>query len=194
MKDSGKGHIILSESLKSYFFKQLKDINQKSLCPVPEETIYYSSEVLEKCAFSTSLFSFEDGRVKHKILGKKLLEASNGSPEARKRTYKEVGDTALIMSGYFSRSINGKILGQDYYYRLGQMAYEKLNLSQPACFDIPSFYKIMSTCFENLASMMAIVMDLNESNQDSPYLLKEGASPKQSFILGIHPNDTKKVS
>ena len=193
MNKSGKGHIILSESLKSYFFKQLKEINQKSLCPVPEETIYYSSEVLENCAFSSSLFNFEDGRVKHKILGKKLLEASACSSETKKRTYKEVGDTALIMSGYFSRSINDKILGHDYYYRLGQMAYEKLNASQPACFDIPSFYKIMSTCFENLASMMAIVMDLNASNQDTLYLLKEGV-PKFNAILGISPNHSKKVS
>ncbi|MCO4756032.1 MAG: hypothetical protein KC478_16240, partial [Bacteriovoracaceae bacterium] len=62
-----------------------------------------------------------------------------------------------------------------------------------ACFDIPSFYKIMATCFGNLAQMMSIVMDANESNQDTPYLLREGVSLRDS-ILGVHKNDTKKVS
>ena len=192
-KESGKNQIILSESLKSYFFQQLRDLNCRSLCPVPEETIYYTSEVLEGCAFSSQFFNFEDGKAKSKILGMKLLEASALSGEVKKRTYKEIGDTALVMTGYFSKSINDKILGNDYYLRIGQMAYEKLNSAQPSCFDIPSFYKIMATCFENLAQMMSIIMDTNESNQATPYLLKDGASLRNT-ILGVHKNDSKKVS
>ncbi|MCO4756258.1 MAG: hypothetical protein KC478_17380, partial [Bacteriovoracaceae bacterium] len=134
-KESGKQQIILSESLKSYFFQQLRSINSKSLCPVPEETIYYSSEILESCAFSDQFYNFEDGKAKSKVLGVQLLEASSYTLEKKKRAYKDIGDTALVMTGYFSKSINDKILGSDYYIRLGQMAYEKLDAAQPACFD-----------------------------------------------------------
>ncbi|MEX1100062.1 MAG: hypothetical protein WEB87_06530, partial [Bacteriovoracaceae bacterium] len=140
---TNKSEIILSESLKSYFYKQLRDLNQKSLCPVPEETIYYSSEVLEKYTFSTEYFVFEDGKAKEKVLGMELLQAGSYSKEKKKRVYKDIGDTALVLTGYFSKSIGDKLLSSDYYARIGQMAYEKLDAAQPRCFDIPSFYKVM---------------------------------------------------
>lgn len=188
-----KNEIILSASLKSYFFKQLRELNKNSLCPVPEETIYYSSEVLEQYSCSTDYFDFEDGKPKEKILGMQLLEAENFSKEKKKRVYKDVGDTALILTGYFSKSINDKIVSSSYYTRLGQTAYEKLNNAQPNCFDIPSFYKIMATCFENISQMLSILVEKNESQREESYLLKQDGTLRQS-ILGISPNPSKKVS
>lgn len=173
-KKKSETDIVLSESLKFYFYEQLRDLNKNSLCPVPEETIYYSSEVLEKCAFSQEFFNFEGGKAREKVLGMELLQASAYSPEKKKRAYKDIGDTALVMTGYFSKSINDKILGSDYYVRLGQMAYEKLDVAQPKCFDVPSFYKVMATCFENLAQMMSVIMQRSEGNQEIPYLLSLG--------------------
>lgn len=170
-KKKSNQNIILSESLKSYFFEQLRELNKQSLCPVPEEAIYYSSEVLERCAFSKEFFHFEDGKPREKVLGVELLQAGSYSLEKKKRVYKDVGDTALVMTGYFSKSISEKILSNDYYIRLGQTAYEKLNGAQPRCFDIPSFYKVMATSFENLAQMMSIIMRRSEDNQEIPYLL-----------------------
>lgn len=181
-KKNSKTEIILSESLKSYFFDQLRELNRKSLCPVPEETIYYSSEVLERCAFSQEFFRFEDGKVRHKILGLELLEASQYSLEKKRRTYKDIGDTALVMTGYFSKSMNDKILSSDYYMRLGQLAYQRLDNEQPRLFDIPCFYKVMATCFESLAQMMSVIMSNVEGNQEIPYL------------LGVSELDDRKVS
>lgn len=181
-KKNSKSEIILSESLKSYFYEQLRELNQKSLCPVPEETIYYSSEVMENCAFSQKFFSFENGKARQKILGMELLQAGLYPKEKQKRVYKDIADTALVMTGYFSKSMNDKLVSADYYIQLGQMAYEKLNSAQPKCFDIPSFYKVMSTCFENIAQMMSLVMTENEGRNELPYL------------LGVHNANQKKVS
>ena len=172
--------IILSESLKSYFFDQLQEVNKKAICPVPEETLFYSSEVLETCAFSEKFFNIEDGKVKEKVLGLELLKASHYSPEKRRRAYKEIADTALVMTGYFSKSISERIVSAQYYSEIGQTAYLKLDDVQSRCFDVPSFFKVMSTCFENLAEMMSVVMTKNESAQETPYLLNEDFSKKVS--------------
>ena len=84
------------------------------------------------------------------------------------------------MTGYFSKSISEKIVSARYYSEIGQVAYLKLDDVQSRCFDVPSFFKVMSTCFGNLSEMMSVVMTKSESAQEAPYLLNEMFSEKVS--------------
>lgn len=173
MMEKKKSHpeIIYSESLKVFFFEQLRELNKQTICPIPEELIYYSSEVLEHSALSSHFYSFEEGKAKKKALGMELLKAESYSLEKKKRAYKDIGDTALVMAGYFCKSFNDKILGSSYYVRLGELAYQKLDGAQSRCFDIPCFYKAMATSFEKITGLMSVVMERSEGNQKIPYLL-----------------------
>lgn len=179
--------IILNESLKGFFYKSLSEINKKSLCPVPEETIYYSSEVLCNYSFSSQFYDISSGQVREKILGMKLLEAANYSSEKQKRIYKEIADSALVLTGYFSKSIETKIIDTSYYIQIGKTAYDNMNSLSPHCYDIPSFYKMMSTCFENLIRIMMIFGEKNNSNFTDQDELT-------NLILGINNQISKKVS
>jgi len=179
--------IILNESLRGYFYKSLSEINKKSLCPVPEETIYYSSEVLSKYSCSSEFFDNSEGQVREKTLGIKLLEASNFSSEKKKRVYKDVADSALILTGYFSKSIDTKIIDTSYYIQIGKTAYDNMNSLSPRCYDIPSFYKMMSTCFENLTRIMTIFGEKTHTELNS-------GDELTSLILGISEQNPKKVS
>jgi hypothetical protein len=185
MRDSSK--LIIDESLKGYFYKSLSEINKKSLCPVPEETIYYSSEVLDKYSHSSEFFDMSNGQVREKILGKRLLEASQLSAEMRKREYKDIADSALVLTGYFSKSIDTKILDASYYIQIGKTAYDNMNSLAPRCYDIPSFYKMMSTCFENLIRIMMIFGEHNFNQFSSSDELAK-------LIMAIKDDEDKKVS
>jgi hypothetical protein len=196
--DSGAKKIILSTNLKGFFFEGLSELNKKSLCPVPESIIYYSSDVLDKFALSEDFFETTEGKVREKILGMKLLQATQFSREEQKKIYKEVGDMSLMVCGYFSQSVNKKIVDTHYYAQLGKMAYSHLNHVTPKFFDIPHFYGMVATCFESLTTLITILAS-NEQGHNNNLLFQKvmkghEISEKEQLISGILPSLTKKVS
>jgi hypothetical protein len=196
--DSDAKKIILSSNLKGFFFEGLSELNKKSLCPVPESIIYYSSDVLDKFALAEEFFEVCDGKVREKILGTKLLEASQMTREEQKRIYREVGEMSLMFCGYFSQSVNKKIVDTHYYSQLGRMAYSHLNNVTPKFLDIPHFYGMVATCFESLTTLMTILAS-KEKGYDNNFLFKkimaeEGLSEKEMLSAGVIPSTTRKVS
>lgn len=141
--------------------------------PLPNETIYYSSMVMDKYGDSGNYFEVVEGKVREKVLGLKLLETSNMNGEERKRTLKDIGDTALLICGFFADSLNKKIIDTRYYQELGQTAYSRLNNVVPTAYDIPSFFSLLSHRFDQLTTVMALVSEktLSKADYDSAYLI-----------------------
>ena len=94
--------ITLEPSLQSFFFDELVAVNNKSTNPLPTEAIYYSSNVLDKFGESVNFFELDEGRVREKILGLKLLESGQMIRSQQKKVLKDIGDTALFICGFFS--------------------------------------------------------------------------------------------
>ena len=190
--------IILDGNLKGYFFDGLVEINKKSLCPIPESIIFYSSDVLGKFTLSQDYFDFSEGKVKEKVLGMKLLEASHLSKEHQRRTYQEVGEMSLVLCGYFSESVNKKIIDIHYYAKLGKMAYGYLNHLTPSFLDIPSFYGMVATSFEPVTSLIAILASKNRFNGSNSLfdrvMRDEQVSDLEMLTSGMIPNKTTKAS
>jgi hypothetical protein len=187
--------IITAESLQPYFYKSLSELNRKSLCPLPEEVLFYSSDVLNRYTLSSNYFEESEGKLREKTLGVKLLEAEKYSPEEKVEFYREIGDTTMVLCGFFSSSIKEKLVDRRYYLKIAQTAYQNLNSHIPTCFNIPSFYKVLATSFENITSLVSV---LSESHQNDPYsnflLNSEGNSDCHSLIRGVTPNPSKKAS
>lgn len=197
--DQNGKKIILSSNLQGYFFEGLNELNKKSLCPVPESIIFYSSDVLDKFALSQDFFEFTDGKVREKILGTKLLEAMQLPREEQRRVYKEVADMSLIVCGYFSESVNKKIVDTQYYAQLGKMAYGHLNHMMPSFLDIPCFYNMIATSFESMTTLMSIMANRNRCGNDNHLIFKkilkdEKVTDNEMLMSGIYPGMTAKVS
>ena len=198
MQDSGAKKIILSTNLKGFFFDGLSELNKKSLCPIPESVIYYSSDVLDKFALSEDFFETSEGKVREKILGMKLLEAAQLNREEQKKVYKEVGDMSLLVCGYFAESVNKKIVDTQYYSQLGRMAYSHLNSVTPRFLDIPHFYGMVSTCFGNLTTLMTLLAAKERGFENnlvfSKIMKSEKISDEELLASGVLPPLTRKVS
>lgn len=191
--------IILSSNLRGVFFEDLNELNTKSLCPIPQSIIYYSSDVLGKFALSENFFDVEEGKIREKILGTKLLEASHLTREEQKRVYKEVADMSLLTCGYFSESVQNKIVDVHYYSQLGKMAYSHLNTVHPKFLDIPNFYGMVMTCFEQLTTLMTLLAAKNRTGNDKEAIFQkilrdEIVSEKELLVCGVMKQETKKVS
>lgn len=158
--------LVLESSLQGFFFDKLGQLNKKSIKPLPDETIYYSSIVMDKFGESDKYFEINEGRVREKILGQKLLETMKKSRSIQKRDLKDIGDTALVLCGFFSDSLNRKIVDCRYYQEVGIAAYKNLNAIVPQEFKVNSFYKILSNCFETLTNMIGIVSKETQCLQD----------------------------
>lgn len=196
--DSSAKKIILSTNLKGFFFEGLSELNKKSLCPVPESVIFYSSSVLDKFALSEDFFETSEGKVREKILGMKLLEASQHTREEQKKIYREVGEMSLMVCGYFSQSVNKKIVDTNYYAQLGKMAYSHLNNVTPKFFDIPHFYGMVATCYESLTTLLMLLASKEKGFENNLIFQKimndEEITETQMKVSGILHSSARKVS
>ena len=171
--------VILEASLQTFFFDELDKVNQKSLNPVSREKIFYSSLIMDKYSLSEHFFEKEDGKVRDKILGIKLLEASHMTANKKKQVVKDVAETSLFLCGFFSDSLNRKIVDVGYYRDIGQSAYQMLNNLIPSFYEIDSFYKSVSNQFDTLASLIRIVRE-NSHNEMQEVSLFIGDGKKVS--------------
>ena len=178
--NSKESNLIESASLQGYFFDQLHSVNEKSISPLPKEALFYSSIVMDKMGESSEYFDIREGKVREKILGMKLLEATHLPAEKRKRVYQDIGDTALLLCGYFSQSLNQKIVDESYYHKLGVQAYSHLNNIIPEVYDVASFFETMSLSFSRITQLMSVVSQNLMSND-----------PHENLLIVIDPTKVK---
>ncbi len=193
-----KRTIITVPDLKSFFFQSLDELNNKSLCPVPQAAIFYSSVVLDRHTLSESYFEEEEGRLREKVLGTKLLEAAAMNREEQRRVFQEVGDTALMLCGYFSESVTRKkILDTGYYQQIGLTAYSRLNGLIPRHMEIPSFFGVLASSFVPLTTLIGMLASRDRFDNDRHLIfqraLKDEASEHELLAGGIQPG-IRKVS
>jgi len=54
--------------------------------------------------------------------------AAASAPADQARTYRELGDRALYLLGYFAESLSRRVVGPDYYADMGAAAYHRTDL------------------------------------------------------------------
>lgn len=145
----------LDQSLRAFFFERLEQINRSYLNPLSTEAIHYSSEVMNQLCDAQRYFDYTQGKVREKTLGLKLLEAAHLGNEAKKRTLKDIGDTSLLLCGYFSESLKKKLVDVRYYHHVGMSAYEALDNLVPQVYEVPSFYRKLSNSFSTVTHIMS---------------------------------------
>ncbi|MAX65628.1 MAG: hypothetical protein QF441_14005 [Bacteriovoracaceae bacterium] len=178
------------ESLTQFFYKSLNKVNKKSLCPLPEEFILYSSEVLNKYAFSENFFENVDGKVNEKTLGVHLLEANQKTASERKLIYQDVGDTILVQLGFFPNRIKRKQITESYYLNLGKVAYSNMEKLNCTFYDIPNFYDLFSSSLEGVVKVLSAMANSSHFESFEEYLL-HGSDNNHIFH---HKIDSKKIS
>jgi hypothetical protein len=72
------------------------------------------------------LAAFAKAPVDDQPLALKMASALYATPEERVRALKDVGDTSLYISGFFSDSLQRKLVDVDYYIQIGGSAYGQL--------------------------------------------------------------------
>ena len=149
--------IFIEHNLQNYFFENLSRFNATLSTPLTEETIFYSSQVLNTMAKSDNFFEIlENGEIREKMLGVKFLESWQLPKGEQKSELKDIGDTSMCLCGVFTDNLSNKIVDQSYYIKLGRTAYSKLNALVPDFLGIPNFYKGLSEQFETIVHILSL--------------------------------------
>jgi hypothetical protein len=65
-------------------------------------------------------------QVDNEPLALKMAQANVQTPDERARSLKEIGDTTLYVTGFFSDSLTRKLVDVEYYMAMGESAYAQL--------------------------------------------------------------------
>ncbi len=177
----GNETIITSASLSDFFYKDLSLKNKIFPCPLPEEFLFYSSLTLEKYSLSENFFESEAGKVSEKILGMRYLESKSKTREEKLSELKDIGDTVLVLLGFFSDSVNKKLITRDYYLSIAQSAYSDLGKLNSSFYDIPNFYNLFASSLGNTVKLLESVATEFKMADSEQYLLNLDVDQKEAI-------------
>ncbi len=92
-----------------------------------------------------------------------LQKALISSTYERIQLLKELGDFSLYISGFFSDSLNRKLVDIDYYMAMGGVAYHKLS-------DTVAATSVLQTIFKDLAWRFGTFVDILAEVSDSAFV------------------------
>jgi len=167
-KKENVGNIVLENSLQYFFYEELEKLNNKNTNPLSKEAIYYSSLVLDKYGSSREYFENDNGKIREKVLGIKLLESKNLSKSQKLKEIKDIAETSLILCGCFSDSVSKKLNDVSYYQDIGRSAYLSLNKLIPSFYEQENFYKFVAESFHLITEFLMLLSKqfFSQSNEE----------------------------
>jgi hypothetical protein len=132
-------------SVDEFFHDVVQDALEEVRLPVGEPTEWYLVGLLG---------GFTRARIPDQPLGLQLVEAP-ADPGERVRRLKQVGDTSLYVSGFFTESLGRKLVDIDYYVSIGTSAYTQL--AQRLGGSLTEVYRELAARFPAFVEVLALV-------------------------------------
>jgi len=179
------------ESAVEYF----KDLVDRALThqgvATQELTSYYVVQLL--AGFLQQPENLDDGP-----LSVRLVQALESGGMRQRASLKQIGDLSLFIAGFFSESLNRKMVDVDYYASIGGVAYHALSRYETDTFS-PAFAELA----EKFVAFVDVLSDVSErsscaSNMDLLRLyerwLKTGSRRSGQLLVerGVVPNSSLK--
>jgi hypothetical protein len=173
------------------YFKELVDVAlSHQRLNTQELTAYYVVQLL--ASFLQRPLSAE--RTEETALAVRLAQALESDGAQQRVTLKEIGDVALFVSGFFSDSLNRKLVDVDYYVSIGGCAYNVLSRVET-----DTFSPVFAELGEKFVGFVDVLSEVSErtscaTNSDLLRLyekwLKTGSRRSGQLLVerGVVPN------
>lgn len=136
----------------------------------------------------------------HRPLCELMAEASTAPPPERLKKYKEIGDIALYMAGYFGDAIERRGVNLDYYIEMGGGAYGAVAAHMRARTGGAAFDELYGELSGRFAAYVDVFGEVSEHatgqrNQDLVRLYERWRRTKSSWMTrklqsaGVFPAD-----
>jgi hypothetical protein len=142
-----------TETLESFFSEKLGEALRDQRVEANARTEFYLVQLLA---------AYGAQPVDDSPLGVKLLAAREAAPPERRRQLREVGDTSLFVSGFWSDSFARRLVDIDYYIGLGGTAYGELARTGDGWSRDP-FGQVYQELAENFARFVGVLAVLSRA-------------------------------
>jgi hypothetical protein len=176
------------------FFKELVEnaLAHQGLA-ANELTSYYVVQLLANFVDRRASGDESDGAP----LALRLAQALEGGSR-RRTTLKQIGDFSLFVSGFFSDSLNRKLVDVDYYVNIGGHAYTALSR-----FETDTFSPVFAELAEKFVGFVDVLTEVSERTSCSTNVdvlrlyekwLKTGSRRSGQLLIerGVVPNSSIK--
>ncbi len=117
--------------VREFFRETVDEVRARQRLEVRPQTEAYVVDLLVDFSAADQLFSASSGRTAPEPLVFMLKRAIEAPGPERARHLKRMGDTALVVSGFFSDSLARQLVDVDYYSSMGERAYDALGTMKP---------------------------------------------------------------
>ncbi len=122
--DNSKPELVTSP--RPFFAELIGTASNSRGIEAPAITQDYLVNLLEHFMFAGNLFGQDSEEKRRSTLAETLMQAQLSEPRVRLELLKQLGDSALYISGFFGDSLQRKLVDIEYYAEMGQMAYVSL--------------------------------------------------------------------
>lgn len=136
------------ESLEGFFQDEVDRALKDQRVDVDPLTEHYLVQLLA---------TYANQQIDDAPLGLKLLESVSAEPRERREKLREVGDTSLFVSGFWTESFARKMVDVEYYIGLGGTAYGELAKTGSGWSRDP-YGGVYETLAENFARFVEVLM------------------------------------
>lgn len=145
-------------SLSAFFHEALTAAIRNQGVEASEATEFYLVNLLAEFARSP---------IGDAPLALQLAEAQTASPEERAHKLREIGDRSLYVSGFFSDSLQRRLVDVDYYIKMGGTAYRLLARMPSRTASFSGVYLELSGKFPRFVDVLAEVSELSSLSSDA---------------------------
>ena len=164
--EKGKPEILITRepSVSEYFRERIEKALQNQRVCTDHVVKIYLSNLLAEFMHAEVFFGKKDEDLEEQPLALIYTKALNSIASVQIRLLKYLGDFTMFSSGFFSDSLQRKIIDVDYLITLGAIAYGKLHDR----FHRHQEDRVLSDLFSDLSGRFAIYVDiLSEISEES---------------------------
>ena len=144
---------------RSFFEKELRDVVKKRGILTPDDSFEYLVNLLTGYIESKNFFvSNEQGKLENNLLVDLYEKYLTGDMHTKRQALRRLGDVSLLVSGFFSDSLNKKLVDVDYYFGMGGTAYWTLSSLQGDD-PVQHLFKNLSKQFRNYSNLLGEVSE-----------------------------------
>jgi hypothetical protein len=144
--------LVRNETPEAYFKELVDAALQRQRLQPSELTSFYVVNLLTTFVHSDHGLSGQD-----EPLALKLARAMEAAGATRRDALRSVGDVSLFVAGFFSDSLNRKLVDVDYYVKLGGRAYESLSH-----FERETFAPVFAELAGSFLAFVDVLNDVSE--------------------------------
>lgn len=161
---NGSSAGIVEVNLRDFFYGLIRSAVDNQKAQVSPTAIQYVTDVLVQFSETARLFAQQGVRVP--VMADMLSDALEADFYRRIAILRQMGDTSLMVTGYFPEVLSRRSVDLSYYRQMGEIAYYHLG----SMTEEESIFEELSHQFQDLSRLINEVAE--QTHQRSHHLLK----------------------